>query len=658
MLSAGGNSSLALTTISSNSQNAYMLTSMLPIKQKRMSRPRRSIPSKNYAASESEGEIEDQDGGSGFDSESYNSHSGDEPTKEYSDIEDSESAEESPESTTPLFPPVLSSSQTEQTRALVTEQAAKLAELQSKYEKRIKLAEYYHSKFLDAKKELFKSRARVAPISRVPPELLGHIFTLYVAEYLESPWLLMGICRAWRASALFTKALWRGILLVSSDWHVDNTRVRFFEGMQVCTNEAHIKAALQRAGSLSLDLKVTIAPHVSRHHYIRMDLEAKMTEGLIRTLLKTMPHSRIRSLSVDTASRFKLPIDIFSPLTFASLESIKLDYHSLPMINKIMAETTCLHEISIPAISMRRLATFEGWHRVLELAITDYKSNDTIEIASILSFTHQIASLQVHGSMLKGLDRDEPLIVPSLTRLSIASGALFWPLSCPNLIHLTIGPFPRDAQTPADQSIVLPHLLILEFIGADASAGILKAIDAPALYTLTLSRSSGKALSAEGIKDLWPLQFPISKGSSLHTIEPVILGLSDFPINPKLLAQTLKERTRLRELVASATMLDEGFFDALSPTRSTKATTKVKGKNVAKGRKLPGSKPGWNVGCPELKKVSLDLRLPRHKDGSATIRKSAIAFITLRAKVNVPLESVSIRFSEHGDWEEFVTSDE
>ena len=177
----------------------------------------------------------------------------------------------------------------------------------------------------------------------------------------------------------------------------------------------------------------------------------------------------------------------------------------------------------------------------------------------------------------------------------------------------------------------------------------------PLLHTLALTQSSGRSSSAQGVKALWPLQFPLPKGD-LSEIEPRVLHLLDFSINPKLLAQTLKERVSVEELTTEKVLLDSEFFEALTPVRNKKAQARGgKGKGVAQGKKLPGSKPGWSVGCPQLRSISLDLSFFFLKEEQTdAIRGSAKAFLSQRENVNAPLDSLSIRFSSYLSWEELV----
>ncbi|KIM25010.1 hypothetical protein M408DRAFT_56007, partial [Serendipita vermifera MAFF 305830] len=101
-----------------------------------------------------------------------------------------------------------SQSQLLQTRSLIAEKATKLSQLQALYEKNKKALEELETRIQAAKQDLFDTQAKIAPVNRVPAEILGLIFTIHVWEHDSSPWVLAHVSRIWRASALMTKGLW------------------------------------------------------------------------------------------------------------------------------------------------------------------------------------------------------------------------------------------------------------------------------------------------------------------------------------------------------------------------------------------------------------------------------------------------------------------
>ncbi|KAJ7627844.1 hypothetical protein DFH06DRAFT_728234 [Mycena polygramma] len=73
-------------------------------------------------------------------------------------------------------------------------------------------------------------KAVVSPIRRVPPEILGEIFSYLVPSHFSeidqlepvvidhAPWSMTRVCRHWSAVALETPALWSTVVRLRSSW--------------------------------------------------------------------------------------------------------------------------------------------------------------------------------------------------------------------------------------------------------------------------------------------------------------------------------------------------------------------------------------------------------------------------------------------------------
>lgn len=569
--------------------------------------------------------------------------------------------------TSPLFPTPLTSSQIHQTRALVAEQAAEALMLQSKYDEHSRLAQEFKSKLAEVQESLIENRARIAPISRVPPEVLGEIFAIHVGENQESPWLLMKICRAWRATSLLTRDLWRRIMLVPADWFWGRPQNRVFEGMQICLKESQLRSALERAGSLSLDLRITSAappthgfgrPYNHRALQTTIDQKSNLCE-LLNAFLKYVKVPRIRSLTIAT-DLFNLATDALDGFSFVDMESLTLDSNYPNLIKRVVKESLLLRKIHVPSSSMNHLKKLGHWHRVNDLNVAHVCGDHLTDITSILVAATHLTSLQFCGDVLKGSDEDdaEGLVMPSLKHLFLKHTDPFWPIICPNLTHLTMGPF-SGVVAPPDQSISLPHLIELIFFIYSESAGILRGFTVPSLRKLVLKHSLGKAISAKGFKELWPLKFgvPSTKGTSPSDVEPRILHLQGFMINPKLLGRTLNERPLIEEIRVDNVAVNPEFFESLVPVRTAKAKVpKGKGKAVPKGKATTaGSKAGWRGGCPKLRRLFIDISQFRLKEEQiAATMASAKTFMAKRLKTGAPLERLAIKFGNYEGWKELV----
>jgi hypothetical protein len=109
------------------------------------------------------------------------------------------------------------------------------------------------------------------------------------------------------------------------------------------------------------------------------------------------------------------------------------------------------------------------------LTVTHICGENLTDVRSILVASTHLTSLQFCGNVLKssGADEEENLVMTSLKCLSIKHTEPFWPITCPNLTHLILGPF-SGPTSPSDQSISLPLLTEFVFFASYTSAGILR----------------------------------------------------------------------------------------------------------------------------------------------------------------------------------------
>ncbi|KAG8799252.1 hypothetical protein FRC17_007188, partial [Serendipita sp. 399] len=104
----------------------------------------------------------------------------------------------------------------------------------------------------------------VAPINRLPVELLVCIFEFVVADEGESPWKLVLVNnRRWRETALGIQSLWARILITSSSHYFTmhdiggEIGIVWSQGnMQVCSNVDELNEALIRSGTALLDILI------------------------------------------------------------------------------------------------------------------------------------------------------------------------------------------------------------------------------------------------------------------------------------------------------------------------------------------------------------------------------------------------------------------
>lgn len=555
-----------------------------------------------------------------------------------------------------VFAAPLTISEIRQTHALIAEQAAQLQELRTQYEQYQTLVQVFEKKVKQSEKELFESKAKVAPISRIPPEILGVILVIHVRENGGSPWLPMQVSRAWRATALLTRRVWTGILLAPRESSPLWTS-RVYDGMQICTTEKQLLRVLNRAGHAPLDLEIALAPSSSEPlYYWRNDATKTQQQIDLCKLLDVIKIyqqiPRIRSFELRTADSFTFPEHSFEAFSFSEMESLKLDGIYKDISAKVIKEATRLRRITIPHTHASQLERFQGWSRVEELELTPDTSpaGGSVDLTLLLSRTASLAYLNLNRITVKSQFKGHEPELRSLKRLRLRyswSDYTFWPVLCPNLTHLfieTISPtISAFALAMGDRAIALPLLTELDCSTDCCTFGFLRVFQVPALCKLVLESADGKGISAQGFRELWPPQSRVSSAKKLSPsgIEPAVIHLRNTTINSKLLGRVLAERDAMVEFCIEGSQVTVQIFQALVPVY------KPKGKGKKKGT--------WLVGCPKLKVLKLDFSESKQSDeAAAAILEAARALVTERAKAGAPFEQFSIRIYMIEPWRELV----
>ncbi|GLB41913.1 hypothetical protein LshimejAT787_1005130 [Lyophyllum shimeji] len=151
---------------------------------------------------------------------------------------------------------------------------------------------------------LLKSRRNIlAPISRLPPEMLAKIFAHRVAECAESPNLLEWIrvshvSRHWRAVALDCPSLWGNLVFTRPKWSEEMLKRSKMASLVVKADLTCITPRIFEAVRLAL-------LHGSRIHDLQLRAASATLDRLLAADLSLeMPMIRSLSLSVPRVARF------------------------------------------------------------------------------------------------------------------------------------------------------------------------------------------------------------------------------------------------------------------------------------------------------------------------------------------------------------------
>jgi hypothetical protein len=560
---------------------------------------------------------------------------------------------EAEEEELPLFVSVPTESQVMQTRAFITQQAAKVAALQAKYLEQKQISDALESKLKAAQQLLFETQATIATVSRVPPEILSIIFTVHVEENKESPWLLMQVSRAWRAAALGTRRIWGRIILAPSNWNKSkkgSPRVRIWDGMEVCYKQAQLIRALKRAGAAPLDLKIVFTHSTQRRRW-----RPGMTDAehdllfLVNSIPLHQQSPRLRSLNIWSDATLTLPAKTFHDFNFTDLVSLTLDEKYPEVVDQVVKEARGLRSLKVQAQSLEKLEGCKWWDQVEELDIRNVRYAKDPVVRSILCAATALTSLRLeHGKVSDANSLHEKIHLPLLKRLELTSITDFWPIDCPGLTYLGLHS-PSTISGLQAASIHLPYLTELSFSGSHTYEDPLSVFDFPSLNTFELRCAWGRSTSAAILKRIWDnsTSSTLTKKSSSSRIEPTIFRIQDTIVNPKVLARALTGRTLLRELYTANMQITAEFFDALAPVR----------KETKKSQTSKGGRSVWQIGCPALKILVVDHVGRKVKQEQSTMEASAKALVAARIKAGAPLERFAIRFSKDEGWKEFIDTD-
>ena len=223
---------------------------------------------------------------------------------------------------------------------------------------------------------LARRRQFVVPVTRLPFEVLSNIFTIQV-DRGRSPWVLLRVCRLWKAVAASTPRIWRYIRISRCYGEFDSGT-----SLQNCFTKAHLEKALSRTGAVPLVISIDLCSY-----FYDEAGDPKCLFGLYDALLKVM--NRCDTLELKE-SLFKYPEDsqlILAGLLFPLPSSVRCLYVGRCEDTGIGRELlvgsnrkcTAPRELSIHVTNDSSLAHSPTDHEILRERVTAF-SDYTYEI--------------------------------------------------------------------------------------------------------------------------------------------------------------------------------------------------------------------------------------------------------------------------------------
>jgi hypothetical protein len=310
-----------------------------------------------------------------------------------------------------------------QLKATTQERAKKLKGLEIAHSKRVAPI----IKRIDELQQLnYQDRSLIAPIRKLPAELLGHIFQHYV-DLDHSPWVFILVSRGWRHTAITTPSLWVNLLLFSVE-HRSQQKSDDLEGWRisghswyskgrrvVCHDPGELNAIVSRAGSLPLDI----------HIAYRND-----NASVVRSVLgDTAIARRIASLAIDASP----------PTGMGPMHDVAgVTVGSFPL----------LHTLTVFTVPEKVHKEILGRVPSSSPQLTHLTTHQNISLSLDFSFWSQLRSLNMNRHFTNGLLNS---LVPHLAELETLEGCpKYWPneltpeVSFAKLITLDVYCVPED----------------------------------------------------------------------------------------------------------------------------------------------------------------------------------------------------------------------
>lgn len=340
---------------------------------------------------------------------------------------------------------------------------------------------------------LTHQRGLVAPVKRLPSEVLSEIFTIQV-DRGGTPWTLLSVCRLWNAVASSTPRIWRYIQIDYDRGYFDSA-----SSFQHCFTNAHFEKALSRTGAVPLNLSFGLYGGEDEA------ADSKRFGALFNTLTKVLDRCDTLELRDTHGPLLAEYQELFATLhipTPSALRCLRVGtgWGESSITQKILVasnhESAVLRELSITGDGplVHALAEFQ----VLLKGLTSFSANalqfpeDTLAAMPPLSYYSQIGFRLALSQMSRVFG---PLQEAEFFYVEFQLGSIQFG----NLRKLTIQGCTIPVQPKA---INVPVLDTLVFEG-ESWLPIL-AFDCPRLSRLELDRGpSSKSVAKKEVNQIW-----------------------------------------------------------------------------------------------------------------------------------------------------------
>jgi len=470
----------------------------------------------------------------------------------------------------------------------------------------------------------------LAPIRRLPPEMLSEIFMVAIMEYGCSPLHLTHVCRSWRLVLLATSRIWSKIKVGTS------------------TSSEKVECLLERTGRSALDVEIDTEPDEMVHtsepcvYYPALTILAG-TSGRWRNLTICSFPTQEKLLELEalgTSLTFNGPL--------VSLESFRMTRpcemntalgNLIDHSRKVeKSKLTILELSSAPALYRFAETSFNVFHFLRIFKVDFAEMNDPLDL---LPHFQCLEDMHIHRLHLPLYSHTVHLpLTRTLKRLYLKSTSVQWMYNriFPSLVECTII-WPHFPETLLGQSGVdLPSCT--SFTYDDHLLQPLGAFKLSSLDKLVVRNEAwNRPRGGQQLGYIWGPNI-----SMKSILKPRILHL-DTQCYDQHLITVLKILPHVEELILGLVRPDALGKKFLLAMVAKKGRGNVHPTSIEAGEGVSGvdSSPAWTASlCPNLRVFGLKYRrwLREYEDDELTplFRK----IVETRAKSDMPLQSFKV----------------
>lgn len=459
-----------------------------------------------------------------------------------------------------------------------------------------------------------KIRAFLAPIRRLPEEILSEIFQTVHQDLEIGSWTLTQVCRVWRVVAFDTPSLWSNVKYSPKA----QSRNKF--GKEQCRTVRELASTFRQSKEALLDVELDLS-FSSNGPYLRDRVEALSSvldpiSGRLRKLTIWCPHVRLWITDVPEISLFTKPLTSLQQLSIYGHSTLSLCRSFLQLVDNTASNVSHMTLIMTDGPSLLPIQ-LTLWPRLTYLE-TQVPLSWSV-LSGCINLRTLLLQRDLDPSWLN--DLTDVVTFPQLEDATIHNPHTFFArISAPALRRLLITA--RFVSSTSSPPIHLPSLLELEIpvpveIYTDFCV-------APLLRSMRIgcNKEGGSTVSNRENQS----NTNMCTGSSLE-----LLKLEDVEIKENILLNILQCNSRIKELVLDEVPCAPAIITHLSALTDSSPSEYEEREPLL---------------CPLLEKVTL--RLGSHGCSQTKLRNIAQKLIAARANSCRPLTELLLFRYRHG----------